>query len=81
MRTNNFGHRGLNAILNDADIQDELVLSLATIIVSYKIPVTSVSRQLGVSRATVYKWLGGKSVPTGRNRDSVAFYVKEYEPN
>lgn len=66
--------------MEESESDDELIRRLIYIISTYKLPITEVARNCGVSRATIYKWINGKCAPVGSIRDFVTYYVKEYEP-
>jgi hypothetical protein len=51
--------------VEDAD-QKPAVLALADVCIEKNIPVTVVADLLGVTRATVYNWMTGKTAPHPR---------------
>ena len=52
--------------VEDAD-QRPLVMQLADVCINKNVPITEVAQMFGVTRATVYNWLTGKSVPRARH--------------
>lgn len=48
--------------VEEAD-QHPAVLYLANMCIDYEIPITAVADEFGVSRATIYNWMTGKTVP------------------
>lgn len=53
--------------VEDAD-QRPLVMQLADVCINKTVPITEVALMFGVTRATVYNWLTGKSVPRARHQ-------------
>ena len=51
--------------VEEAD-QSPVVLQLADVCIEKNIPVTEVAELLGVTRATVYNWMTGKTSPNPR---------------
>lgn len=51
--------------VEEAD-QKPVVLALADVCIEKNIPVTEVAELLGVTRATVYNWMTGKTSPNPR---------------
>ncbi len=51
--------------VEDAD-QKPAVLLLADVCIEKNIPVTEVAALFGVSRATIYNWMTGKTAPNPR---------------
>lgn len=43
--------------------QHPAVLELANICIDYEIPIAYVAEVFGVSRATIYNWMTGRTVP------------------
>ena len=52
--------------VEDAD-QRPLVMQLADVCINKTVPITEVALMFGVTRATVYNWLTGKSVPRAQH--------------
>ena len=48
--------------VEDAD-QKPIVMQLADVCINKGTPITEIAQMFGVTRATVYNWLTGKSVP------------------
>lgn len=53
--------------VEDAD-QTEVVMLLADACINKGIPMTDVAAMFGVTRATVYNWMTGRTVPHPRHR-------------
>ena len=51
--------------VEEAD-QNPAVLALADVCIERSVPVTEVAAALGVTRATIYNWMTGKTVPHPR---------------
>ena len=51
--------------MEEAD-QKPAVLALADVFIEKNIPVTEVAELIGVTRATVYNWMTGKTSPNPR---------------
>jgi DNA invertase Pin-like site-specific DNA recombinase len=53
--------------VEDAD-QKPLVMQLADVCINKGTPITEIALMFGVTRATVYNWLTGKTVPRARHQ-------------
>jgi DNA invertase Pin-like site-specific DNA recombinase len=53
--------------VEDAD-QKPLVMQLADVCINKGTPITEVALMFGVTRASVYNWLTGKTVPRARHQ-------------
>jgi DNA invertase Pin-like site-specific DNA recombinase len=53
--------------VEDAD-QKPIVMQLADVCINKGTPITELAQMFGVTRATVYNWLTGKSVPRARHQ-------------
>lgn len=53
--------------VEDAD-QKPVVILLADVCINKGIPMTSIASMFGVTRATVYNWLTGRTVPHPRHQ-------------
>jgi DNA invertase Pin-like site-specific DNA recombinase len=53
--------------VEDAD-QKPLVMQLADVCINKGTPITEVAQMFGVTRASVYNWLTGKTVPRARHQ-------------
>lgn len=51
--------------VEEAD-QNPVVLALADVCIEQSVPVTEVAAALGVTRATIYNWMTGKTAPNPR---------------
>lgn len=51
--------------VEDAD-QKPAVLALAEVCIERSVPVTEVANAFGVTRATIYNWMTGKTAPNPR---------------
>ena len=51
--------------VEDAD-QKPIVMQLADVCINKGTPITEVAQMFGVTRASVYNWLTGRSVPRAR---------------
>jgi DNA invertase Pin-like site-specific DNA recombinase len=51
--------------VEDAD-QKPIVMQLADVCINKGTPITEIAQMFSVTRATVYNWLTGKSVPRAR---------------
>jgi predicted transcriptional regulator len=56
--------------VEEAD-QSPAVLQLADVCIEKNVPVTVVAELLGVTRATVYNWMTGKTTPNPRYLDLI----------
>lgn len=43
-------------------------MQLADVCINKNVPITEVAQMFGVTRATVYNWMTGKSVPRARHQ-------------
>jgi len=53
--------------VEDAD-QKPIVMQLADVCINKGTPITEIALMFGVTRASVYNWLTGKSVPRARHQ-------------
>ena len=53
--------------VEDAD-QKPLIMQLADVCINKGTPITEVAQMFGVTRASVYNWLTGKTVPRARHQ-------------
>jgi DNA invertase Pin-like site-specific DNA recombinase len=53
--------------VEDAD-QKPIVMQLADVCINKGTPITEVALMFGVTRASVYNWLTGKTVPRARHQ-------------
>jgi DNA invertase Pin-like site-specific DNA recombinase len=53
--------------VEDAD-QKPLVMQLADVCINKGTPITEIALMFGVTRASVYNWLTGKTVPRARHQ-------------
>lgn len=59
--------------------QRKLGVRLGALCIGMGVPVTVVSKRLGVSRATIYNWFCGTSVPQDSLRRRIEVYIAELQ--
>lgn len=69
--------RDLNAKAN----QRKLGVRLGRLCIEHNVPVTVVAQRMGVTRATVYNWFCGTSVPQASAVSLIESYIASLEGN
>jgi hypothetical protein len=58
---------------------DSLGVALCRYCIERSIPVNDVSDYLGVSRATVYNWFWGSSVPSREHSELITSFMRQHK--
>ncbi len=64
---------------NKAVSAESLGVVLGRICIERNLPVSEVAKAIAVSKATIYNWFWGKSIPGPRGKAKIADYIARLE--
>ena len=58
---------------------DSLGVALGRLCIERDISVNRVSKYLGVSRATIYNWFWGSTIPAKKHEESIVAFIRQHK--